>query len=93
MKKLFAIIVVLIFAMAAWHYRFGLQKFFQKLPELSKVPAVSEVVQQILAPPPLVGQSDNSNSYLTREGVISWTNTNRQAKWQFAGFKRKPVFR
>ncbi len=77
MKKFF-IVVVLIFAAAVWYYRFAAQKFFLKLPEISKTPEVSQITQEILTPPPLIGQQDNPNSYLTRAGVILWTNTDRQ---------------
>jgi uncharacterized protein YkwD len=78
MKKAFGIIIILILAVVGWHYRFTLQKFSQKLPELAQVPAVSSIIQEISTPPPLVSQQDNPNSYLTRAGVIAWTNTDRK---------------
>lgn len=77
-KKIFAVFIILVLAAVGWYYRFSAQKFFQSLPEISKVPAVSQVIQEISAPPPLIGTRDNPNSSLTRVGVISWTNTNRQ---------------
>jgi uncharacterized protein YkwD len=78
MKKFFTIAIILICAAFAWNYRFNAEKFFQKLPEMAKAPAVSNVINEISAPPPLVGQQNNPNSSLTREGVISWTNINRK---------------
>jgi len=78
MKKFFAIAIILILAAVIWHYRFTAEKFFLKLPEISKIPAVSDIAQEISTPPPLIGQKDNPNSSLTRAGVILWTNTNRQ---------------
>lgn len=78
MKKFFTVIAIFIIAATAWHYRFAAQKFFQKLPEIAKSPAVLDVTQEISTPPPLVGQQDNPNSHLTRVGVIAWTNNNRQ---------------
>jgi uncharacterized protein YkwD/outer membrane murein-binding lipoprotein Lpp len=65
-------------ATATWQYRFIIQKFFQKFPQISQIPTVSQIAQDISAPPPLVGQTNDPNSSLTREGVINWTNTNRQ---------------
>ncbi len=78
MKKILGVIIILILAVATWHYRFFEQKFIQKLPELAKAPSVANIVQDISTPPPLVGQRNNPNSSLTRAGVITWTNTNRE---------------
>jgi uncharacterized protein YkwD len=78
MKKFLTIVIVLLVAAAAWHYRFAAEKFFQKLPELAQAPAVANIAQEISTPPPLVGDQNNPDSYLTRAGVIAWTNTNRQ---------------
>jgi uncharacterized protein YkwD len=86
MKKFFAVVVILILAAMVWHYRFAAQKLFLRLPEISKTqiskisnaPEVSQITREIFTPPPLVGQKNNPNSSLTRAGVISWTNINRQ---------------
>jgi len=90
MKKIIAVFIIFVLAAAAWRYRFALEKFFQKLPvlsEISKAPIISQTIQDISTPPPLVGQSNNPNSYLTREGVITWTNANRRQNGNLPALK------
>lgn len=78
MKKIFAIIIIVILGVLAWQYRFAAQKFIQKLPAISQSPEIAKISREIFAPPPLVSQKNNPNSSLTRAGVIFWTNSSRQ---------------
>lgn len=77
MKKLIAVVLIIILAALGWHYRFVLQKFSQHLPDLAQSPLINEIKQEISTPPPLIGNLTGQKSYLTAAGAIKWTNVNR----------------
>ena len=59
-------------------------KLSLKLPEVGKDITdflTKEAEKVILAPPPLRSESENPQSFLTKEGVIKWTNSSKREKW------------
>ena len=74
------LVVVVVAVLFFWQDLAGLYiNFSLKLPQIEK--GVSDLVQeagkQILTPEPLVSQEEAQESFLTREGVISYTNAER----------------
>ncbi len=70
--RFFAILVVLI-ALASI---FSSQ--FPSLPQVNDLPLKLESLQSLVsAPEPLRSNSDSPNSFLTRAGVVKWTNSER----------------
>jgi uncharacterized protein YkwD len=84
-KTKIAILIVVAAALAAFVFRSDIMllysQFTRNLPQIEK--EISNVLQkagkQIINPPPLVGGGESKNSLLTKEGVIVWTNKQRQA--------------
>ena len=56
------------------------QKIFSRLPEIEKgiTGLVKEVQQQISTPAPLRAEKEAQKAFLTKAGVIEWTNTQRE---------------
>ena len=56
------------------------QKIFSRLPEIEKglTGLVKEVQRQISTPPPLRAEKEAQKAFLTKSGVIGWTNTQRE---------------
>jgi uncharacterized protein YkwD len=55
-------------------------KFSLRLPEISENLAntiAKEIGKQIIAPPPLYAEKESPGSFLTKTGVIEWTNAQR----------------
>ncbi len=77
MKKTIIIFCIALAGTLAWHYRFTLQKYFNKLPDIASSPLVQQIKEDISAPPPLIGDLTGQSANLTNQGVIFWTNKNR----------------
>ncbi len=56
------------------------QKIFSRLPEIEKglTGLVKEVQRQISTPPPLRAEKEAAKAFLTKSGVIEWTNSQRE---------------
>lgn len=84
MKKIIVLILVLGLAASGFQYRFILKKLFLKLPEIVSQIAhnsnIENLKQEIFAPEPLRGSFQNTQAYLTNDGVISWTNNQRKSQ-------------
>jgi len=84
MKKLFAFLILLVIAGAAFYFWPDLTDLYNRLTkqvlEIEKQsiePLVAEWQNQISAPPPLIGSQQAPESVLTKVGVITWTNFQR----------------
>jgi len=92
MKK-YGIIIIFIFVIAgaAFQNRFYLRKFIQGLPKAVKSieqgATLSKIKQSISVPPPLKSKDNYEDSYLTRAGVISVTNTQRKENANLSALK------
>lgn len=83
-KKLKIILVILAIFVLGFFFKDYFVNFYQKitlnLPQIEK--GINDFLQmaekEILAPPPLVFQKDAEESFLTKEGVIFWTNEMRK---------------
>ena len=85
MKKIIiSFLILLIIAGLAFFFRNDLldfyQKIFSRLPEIEKgiTDLVKETQQQISTPPPLRAEKEAQKAFLTKAGVIGWTNTQRE---------------
>ena len=85
MKKIFFIlsIVILIFGSFLF-FRNDITDFYKKLslqlPEVKEnINSITqEIEKQVLTPPPLKATKESEQSFLTKEGVIEWTNLQRK---------------
>ncbi len=77
MKKVLAFIFILVLVVFGWRYRFQIQKYAHKLPELVQSPIFEEIKEDISTPPPLIGSLFEQETFLTVNGVLFWTNQNR----------------
>jgi uncharacterized protein YkwD len=91
MKKVFIALAILAAAGVLFYYRFSIERIFRKLPDIAETPVVQTISQDISAPPPLVSQSNNPNSSLTKEGVIAWTNNNRRENGNLPALKENTL--
>jgi len=81
-KILLIIFSITIFCLVLffWNYFPGIySKLSDNLPKIEKgvTGLIQETGKQISTPPPLINQIENPQSYLTRAGVIKWTNSQR----------------
>jgi uncharacterized protein YkwD len=82
--KIFIIILILILGLGLFFWNDLLNiysEFSLKLPEIGKEITgflSKEAEKIILTPPPLRSESDNPQSFLTQQGVIELTNTQRE---------------
>lgn len=85
MKRVGILIVFLIIVGGSlWFFKDDIlgfySKFNLKLPEVKKEIGIitQEIENQILTPPPLISEDEAQQSSLTKEGVIRWTNSQRE---------------
>lgn len=85
LKILFLVFVIVLVSGAIFFFWTDLSNFYSKLP--SKSPEIEkeigdflikEVEKQISTPPPLRAKEEAPESYLTRAGVVQWTNIQRE---------------
>jgi len=83
-KKTLLIFAVFIVGIAClyffWNYFFNIYSlFFNNLPRIEReiTDLIEEKKELIYTPPPLRTEKDNPDSYLTKAGVIQWTNNQR----------------
>lgn len=83
-SKIFIIILIFILGLGLFFWNDLLDIYSQfslKLPEIGKEVTdflSKEAEKIILTPPPLRSESDNPQSFLTQQGVIKWTNAQRE---------------
>ncbi|MCX6797106.1 MAG: CAP domain-containing protein [Candidatus Doudnabacteria bacterium] len=79
MKKFFYAIIFIMLVVAIFNYaeRFA-NKSRQVLNDLKSQPVISEMQKQVITSGPLRGTVDRADAYLTRTGVIIYTNQQRQ---------------
>jgi len=94
MKKWLSLSLAVIAIVLLWRFEMPIRNFFQKSPQIFediKSSVIAQQIQsdaaQIFAPPPLTSQDDSQDAYLTNEGVIEWTNTNRAQNGGLAPLK------
>ena len=84
MKKLGALILVLIIGGTFFYFKDDIlnlySRFSLNLPEIEKNigNVAQEIGEQISTPPPLRSAEENEKAFLTKEGVIRWTNSQRE---------------
>ena len=92
MKKIIILIVIVfvIFSLYFfWNYFSGFYSdFLINLPKIEKEVSnlITETGKKISTPPPLRIEKENESSYLTKAGVIKWTNSQR-AKYGLPALK------
>ena len=86
MKYKILLVFLLIFATAGFHFRNDITTLYlqltQSLPQFEKISVdslINQVQQQISLPPPLRVEEQAPESFLTKAGVIKWTNSQRAA--------------
>ncbi len=75
------ILILIIFSLLVFVYQNQIIKFLKssKLPEVKEARAVlKEIKKEISNPPPLRGALGTQKSFLTQQGVIKWTNIQRE---------------
>jgi len=85
MKKFWIVVVLIVIFGGLFFFRDNILDFYSrlslKLPEIEKGVGdlvTEEIGKQILTPPPLKSLNEEFQSSLTREGVIEWTNNQRE---------------
>lgn len=92
MKKIIILIVVLGVSISlyfSWNYFSGVYSdILTNLPKIEKsvTDLISETGKKISTPPPLRSDKESEKSYLTKAGVIEWTN-NQRAKYGLSPLK------
>jgi len=86
MKYKILIIFLLVLAAAGFYFRNDINTLYlqmtQNLPQFEKIPVnflINQVQQQVSLPPPLRVEEQTQESFLTKAGVIRWTNSQRAA--------------
>jgi len=95
-KILFLVLVIVLGLGAIFFFWADLRNFYSKLPlkspEIEKEIGdflVKEAEKQVSTPPPLRAKEEAPESYLTRAGVIQWTNSQRE-KYGLPPLKENP---
>lgn len=78
MKKLLGIIIGIGIIFAGWHYRYAFLNLSKTLPNVAGSPFIEKLVEDISAPTPLRGSTEEKSVTLTTSGVIAWTNNQRR---------------
>jgi len=85
MKRAWTLVVFLIIVGGGlWFFKDDILDFYSKfnlkLPEVKKEigTITQEIGNQILTPPPLISEDEAQQSSLTKEGIIRWTNSQRE---------------
>ncbi len=102
MKKtyiiIFTVICVLVLSVALWYYRFVLENFSKNLPSAfnaisgnQQVSQIKNTASQIFTPPPLKSTENDPNSNLTRAGVITITNEQRNENSSLPALKENSL--
>ncbi len=75
-KAGFIFVVILIFGAIFIALKFYFPSQFPKLSDLRT--QLEEINREIIAPPPLRASKESDTSFLTRAGIIKWTNVQRK---------------
>lgn len=97
MKKIQILILILaVVSLGIFLFRSSILDFYSglsvNLPEIKKRTAdflTEKIEKQVLTPPPLRAKEEVPKSYLTRAGVIQWTNSQRE-KYGLPSLKENP---